>query len=110
MPHRIMFDEPIVVWLVKGQPEFGARRIRDVQEGRAALFRYGLESLRNGNHAERRVWAEAFHALLLAQNNPSPSSVSRARRALLRAAERADAVACADLLTDLIIRGFDFAP
>jgi hypothetical protein len=110
MVSRIMFDEPIIVWLVHGQSEFGARRIRDVHEGRAALFRYGIEELRNGTDAERKLWAEAFHALLVAQHNPSPALVKRSRRALLRAAEEAHALACPDLLAELIIRGFEFAP
>jgi hypothetical protein len=110
MVRRIMFDEPIVVWLVQGHSEFGARRIRDVHEGRAALYRYGIEHLRNGSLEERRLWTDAFDALLEAQNNPTPELVTRSRLALLNAAKRANALACPDLLADLIIRGFEFAP
>jgi hypothetical protein len=108
---RIQFDEPVVVWLVPERHELGVRRIRDVQEGRAALFRYGIEKLRKGAGGEaRRLWADASHALFTATRNPRPDCVSRARRALLSAARKAGALTAPDPLGDLVARGFDFAP
>jgi alkanesulfonate monooxygenase SsuD/methylene tetrahydromethanopterin reductase-like flavin-dependent oxidoreductase (luciferase family) len=91
---RIAFDEPVPLYRVAGQPELGIRRIRDVHEGRAALFRYGIERLRaSPSHQNRAIWTEAEAALLGAARDPQPPVVEQARRALERAARHADVLA-----------------
>lgn len=111
MLQRIRFEEPLVVWLVPNRHELGVRKIADVQEGRAALYRYGIEGLRYARcREERRIWAEACHALLSATSNPRPEYVSRARRALSTAARKAGALTCPDLRGELLTKGLDFAP
>lgn len=111
MIERILFDEPVVVWLVPDRHELGVRRIWDVQDGRAALFRYGIENLRRNAGREGQIlWSDASRALLNAKRNPRPDFISFARRALLRAAARAGALPCPDPLSTLVARGLDFAP
>jgi hypothetical protein len=111
MIQRILFDEPVVVWLVPDRHDLGVRKIWDVQDGRAALFRYGIENLRQKAGREGQlVWSDAARALLNAKRNPRPDSISFARGALIRAAERAGALPCPDPLSALIARGLDFAP
>jgi hypothetical protein len=111
MIEKILFDEPVVVWLVPDRHDLGVRKIWDVQDGRAALFRYGLEKLReNSGRDSQIVWSEAARALLNAKRNPQPASISFARGALVKAAERAGAFPCPDPLSTLIARGLDFAP
>ena len=45
MMNRTNFEEPLVVWLIPDRHDLGVRRIWDVQEGLAALHRYGIERL-----------------------------------------------------------------
>jgi hypothetical protein len=111
MIERILFDEPVVVWLVPDRHDLGVRRIWDVQEGRAALFRYGIGSLRQSADRDgRRVWSDASRALLDAKRDPCPDAIRVARGALLQAARRAGALPCPDPLPTLIAEGYDFAP
>jgi hypothetical protein len=111
MADRVLFSEPVVVWLVPGRHALGVRRIRDVQDGRAALHRYGIENLRKTCDSEARtLWNAASRALLNAVRNPRPDSIDHARAALVRVAGKAGALPCPDPLSDLIARGYDFAP
>ena len=111
MVERIRFDEPVVVWLVPGRHALGVRRIRDVQDGRAALHRYGMENLRQTFDTEAQIlWNAASRALLNAERNPRRDAIDHARAALVRVAGKAGALPCPDPLSGLIARGFDFAP
>ena len=106
---RICFDEPVVVWLVHGRHDLGVRRIRDVQDGLAALHRYGLEALR-GEGRPCREWRYAAAALMRARRNPDAGSVARARLALAKAAAKVGALTVPDPLAILASRGYAFAP
>lgn len=108
---RNPFASPVVVWLVPRQQQYGVRRIRDVEEGRAAIFRYGIQDLRHDpSSASRQIWIEASIALLAASRSPEPALIARARVALVRAAMSAGALASPDELSELSANGWDFAP
>ena len=108
---RHPFPSPVVVWLVPKQHQFGVRRIRDVEEGRAAVFRYGIQDLRHApSDTFREIWIEASTALVAASRNPEPALIAQARVALVRAAMSAGALASPDELSELSANGWDFAP
>ncbi len=109
MLKRMRFEEPLVVWLIPDRHDLGVRRIWDVQEGLAALHRYGLERLRPGGKPCVE-WREAAAALLIARRHPTPRALEHARRALGSAAAKADALAAPDELSMLVARGLAFAP
>ena len=91
---RIAFKEPVVVWLDRKRPDFGTKRIGTVQEGLAALHRFGLGECRlDDKGRQRREWALAAGALLKARMEPTPENVEAARRALCAVARSARALA-----------------
>jgi hypothetical protein len=109
MMNRTNFEEPLVVWLIPDRHDLGVRRIWDVQEGLAALHRYGIERLQRGGEPCRE-WREAAAALLLAHRHPTPHALNHARRALGSAAEKAGALAAPEKLSRLVAAGHAFAP
>jgi hypothetical protein len=109
MASRIAFEEPLVVWLVPDRHDLGMRRIWSVEDGLAALHRYGIQQLGGGERPSRE-WREASAALNLARRYPTPGAVEHARRALGNVAERAGALAVPESLSVLAANGFDFAP
>jgi hypothetical protein len=108
---RTPFSSPVVVWLVPLEHHHGVRRIRDVEEGRAAIFRYGMQNLRRAAcSTSQHIWNEAWTALAEASRSPEPILVAQARVALVRAAMRSEALASPDELSELSANGWDFAP
>ena len=91
---RIHFRKPIFIWLDSRRPDFGTRRIATVQDGLAALHRYGLADFRLDRAGETRAeWAEAAAALVLAKHEPSARNVQAARDALHRLVAAAGSLA-----------------
>jgi hypothetical protein len=111
VPERTPFASPIVVWLVPRHHRFGVRRIRDVEEGRAAIFRYGMQDLRRDPVSiSQLIWTDAWTTLAAASCSPEPALIIQARAALVRAAMCAEALASPDELSELSANGWDFAP
>jgi hypothetical protein len=108
---RTPFSSPVVVWLVPLKNQFGVRRIRDVEEGRAAIFRYGMQNLRGATSiTSRHIWTEAWVSLADASRSAESILIAQARAALVRAAMRVEALASPDELSELSANGWDFAP
>lgn len=92
MNQRLAFDRPVVVWLQPGRPNEGVRRIGNVNDGLAALHRYGIGRLKDGR-IPCWEWRDAYSALSLARELVTPDTITAARTALCRAAQRAGALA-----------------
>jgi hypothetical protein len=108
---RTLFLTPVVVWLVPLEHQHGVRRIRDVEEGRAAIFRYGMQNLRRAaSRTSQHIWTEAWTALAEASRSSEPLLIAHARAALVRAAKRSEALASPDELSELSANGWAFAP